>query len=583
MITLAHFTQLEFPIGLFIFLLGFAAGLAAAHARSWAVSMRTYPWAFGPTMMLALMFVSATARADVIISEIMYNPSGSDSNKEWVEIFNNGPTSVNLGGWVFEDIQDMNAATAIPSGTMLGPDQSLVLVGDATNFDTKWGTGINRIELGNFPALDNTPSATNEILAIKDKFGVVRDQVNYDSGKGWPLNVNCCTNGPSIYVLPEFLTSSGNDIGSNWSHSTPLIDGSSYSLASPSLEKASPGIVATEPTVFPAFTPSPDAAWSMVVFPDTQYYVNTPDQAFMPFFVDMAEWVRDNRDAFNIQVVLHEGDIVNRNSDESPGSGENPSTLQWQNAQAAMGILNGEVPYIFAMGNHDVGISDARSEPENRTTRFNDFFPPSDNPLVDPLQGGILKGVMVSDHLENAYFEVTAPDGRQLLIVSLAWDPLTEQLSWANQIVSQSKYDAHTAILHIHTYLESDDIRNSDGEIAWNELVKANGNFEMVFNGHVPGDGAGYLVSTGVEGNQVHQMAFNTQSEGNGGNGWIRVLEFLEDGQTVRVRTYSPSLGYIRDDAANEFMFELTRISHGESRKGDFSRFLDAGLGQSLR
>ena len=30
---------------------------------------------------------------------------------------------------------------------------------------------------------------------------------------------------------------------------------------------------------------------------------------------------------------------------------------------------------------------------------------------------------------------------------------------------------------------------------------------------------------------------------GNGGDGWLRILEFLPDGKTVKVRTYSPLFG----------------------------------------
>lgn len=60
-------------------------GLYLADAYRWVVPMGTDPWAFGPTIMLVLMSVSVTVRADVIIGEIMYNPSGSDSNKEWVK------------------------------------------------------------------------------------------------------------------------------------------------------------------------------------------------------------------------------------------------------------------------------------------------------------------------------------------------------------------------------------------------------------------------------------------------------------------------------------------------------------------
>ena len=31
--------------------------------------------------------------------------------------------------------------------------------------------------------------------------------------------------------------------------------------------------------------------------------------------------------------------------------------------------------------------------------------------------------------------------------------------------------------------------------------------------------------------------------EGNGGDGWLRILEFLPDGKTVKVSTYSPLFG----------------------------------------
>lgn len=275
--------------------------------------------------------------------------------------------------------------------------------------------------------------------------------------------------------------------------------------------------------------------------------------------------VRDNRDEFNIQVVLQEGDIVNRNNDENPDAGENPSTLQWQNAQAAIGILNGEVPYVLAVGNHDVGTTNAQDD----TTRLNEFFSASDNPLNDPAQGGILKGVLQAGHLENAYYELTASDGRELLIFSLAWDAQPQTLNWANQVAGQSKFEEHTAILLVHNYLGNDGNRNSDGEYLWNEFVSENENFEFVFNGHVGGDGTGYLLSTGDEGNQVHQMVFNTQFEGNGGNGWIRVIEFMEDGKTVRVRTYSPTFGYIREDIENAFTFEISELDFNSA---DFDR-----------
>ena len=522
-----------------------------------------------PLGALALLttLLSASAVAEVLISEIMYNPDGYDVgtgfNKEWVEIFNTGTGTVDLSGWYLEDIQDSDASLPLPNGTLLDPGEALVLTPHAATFDLRWGTRarrIKRIELSTFPSLANDPSAATEILALKDDVGIIRDIVNYDDEGSWPMDVE---DGPSIYVLPDSLSTSGNNDGANWFSSTPGVDGAFYNEQSPFGEKGSPGFVATETTVFPHFTPSPDASWSMVVFPDTQNYVKT--QAHLPLFFDMAEWVRDNRDDFNIQLVLLEGDIVNRNRNESPPNGENPSTLQWQNAKSVMSTLDGVVPYIMSAGNHDYGINDS----EDRSTRLNEFFSASDNSLVDPAQSGILKGLQVPGHLENAYYEMTAPDGRKLLIFSFGWDPQQAQLNWANQVAGQSKYDDFTVILLTHDYLNSNDLRSMQGDTFWEELVKRHGNFEMAFNGHVGADGTAYLASTGDAGNQVHQMLFNTQFEGNGGNGWIRLLEFLDDGTTVRARTYSPTFGFIREDTENGFTFTLTPL---DFEPADFTR-----------
>jgi hypothetical protein len=193
--------------------------------------------------------------------------------------------------------------------------------------------------------------------------------------------------------------------------------------------------------------------------------------------------------------------------------------------------------------------------------------------LVDPAKGGILKGYKEPGKLENAYFELNAPDGRKLLIFALEFWPRQSTVAWANQIASLSMYQDHTAVLLTHSYMNSNGQRananpdnygvggdSNDGEQLWQELVKLHGNFEMTFSGHVGGDGVAYLRSIGNEGNAVHQMLLNTQFETSGGNGWFRMLEFLDDGTTVRVRTYSPFLDLYRTDAANDYYIQLSPL-----------------------
>ncbi len=517
-------------------------------------------------------------RAEVIVSEIMYNPQGTDRDdttappvdREWVELYNAGSTAVNIGGWQFGDSQDGDWATPFPAGTMIGASQALVVTGDATSFDNEWGTGINRIQVGNFPVLANSPSPTNETAAIRDNTGVIRDSVNFDQNfnqsNGWPkINGD---DGQSIYLLPQALNSSANDIGSNWRPSTWGLYGAKFRSADGE-NHASPGYVATVPQT--PFAPSPDAAWSMVIMPDTQNYVKWAE--YQPLLNQMTTWIRDHRDQYKIQVVLQEGDIVNNNDTNNPTSGDQTSTQQWQAAQAGMFILNGHVPYIMAAGNHDFGTTNA----QNRDTMINNYFKPTDNPLVDPALGGMLQGEMTSGDVSNAYYAFTAPDDRKMLIFSLEWEPRPAVVTWANQIAAMPQYADYTAVLLTHNYLQANNTRSTttnvagdaSGETLWQSLIKPNSNFQMVFNGHFGGDGAGYLESTDNAGVVVHQMFENTQFETMGGDGWMRLVEFLNDGTTVRVRTYSPLLDLYRTDPALDFEFQLEALPQVA---GDYNR-----------
>ena len=95
-------------------------------------------------------------------------------------------------------------------------------------------------------------------------------------------------------------------------------------------------------------------------------------------------------------------------------------------------------------------------------------------------------------------------------------------------------------------------------------------NIQLVVCGHI--SGRGFRTDRNDAGRDVHQMLFDAQSmgggyEGNGGDGWLRLLEFDPDGVTVRVKTFSP-LFWIspasRDrawmnDAEDEFTFRFSK------------------------
>lgn len=68
----------------------------------------------------------------IIINELFPNPSGSDS-QEWIEIFNQGNSAVDLSGWQIDDREEGSNAYTIPFGTLIDPGQYLVFYHTETN------------------------------------------------------------------------------------------------------------------------------------------------------------------------------------------------------------------------------------------------------------------------------------------------------------------------------------------------------------------------------------------------------------------------------------------------------------------
>jgi len=295
--------------------------------------------------------------------------------------------------------------------------------------------------------------------------------------------------------------------------------------------------------------PPPPAvvSWSMVVLADTH------GQAYFP---GMTQWIADNKDTRKIKVMLHNGDMVNTNS-----------VSEWEFSKAAMTTLDGEVPYMINVGNHEYGEG---YDLHDRNTLMGNYFALADNSLNNSPTGGIVTVERVPGDLANTYSTFTAPDGRKMLVFSLEFGPRQEVVDWANSIASLPEYEDHTAVLSTHAYMDlvsqggrestrwnpnqyGDDVH--DGEELWDELVSVNGNFEMTFNGHYIG-AVDYQASVGDDGNTVHEMVHNRQHEA---YGYLRLLEFLDDGKTVQVRTLRTD-GVWLTDSANQFQFELTLV-----------------------
>ncbi|MBN1845546.1 MAG: metallophosphoesterase [Sedimentisphaerales bacterium] len=278
-----------------------------------------------------------------------------------------------------------------------------------------------------------------------------------------------------------------------------------------------------------------DGSWTLVLLPDTQNY----SQHYPGIFLAQTAWIVQNRDKRNIRFVLQLGDITNNNT-----------IKHWENARLALSLMDQRVPYAFCPGNHDYGPNGNAS---TRETLMNEYLP-YETYAAWPTFGAARE----PGKMDNTYHCFEA-GGQAWIVLALEWGPRDSTIAWARQVMAD--HPGRKGILITHAYLNNNDRRYdhqdsvnpqlynphlystpggvNDGQELWDKLVNRC-DFTFVFNGHVLGDGTGYRADRNARGKNVHQMLANYQMRELGGEGYLRLLEFLPDGRTVQVKTYSP-------------------------------------------
>ena len=313
--------------------------------------------------------------------------------------------------------------------------------------------------------------------------------------------------------------------------------------------------------------PEQKGSWSLVMVPDLQNYVKWGRN--QPIMDLMMAWIADNIDTLNIKMVMGVGDLIeNDEKITTDDDGDQTTRSQWQAVSSAFAKLDGKVPYIAATGNHDYTIDKAG----NRSSHYSEFFTPDKNHLNQKILVQNTRNEQGRPTLENAAYEIKGLNGKDYLFMTVEDGPRDTVLAWAKKVTALEQYKNHRVILSTHEYLSTKDVRTTEeitwlywepyninnviqkssrikvphsnnGEQIWKKLVEPSSNIEMVLCGHLSGEG--YRVDKNQAGKPVHQILLDAQSMGggNGGDGWLRILEFFPDGKTVRVKTFSPLFG----------------------------------------
>ena len=284
----------------------------------------------------------------------------------------------------------------------------------------------------------------------------------------------------------------------------------------------------------PAAPTSPlDPSFSIVLFPDTQFYsagVVNPEA-----FRAQGRWVADHAADRRIAAVIGLGDIVN-----------SPREAEWARADDAFRPLeSAQIPYVGIIGNHDYDSLGRQRDSRSFNAHFG----------LARYQGFAWFGwsSYPQGSADNSYFSFTAFEQRYL-VLCLEVVPRDSALEWAQGVLDANR--SASVIVATHAYLDDlgrqlTDVSTSitlgaagmgleadnNGAELWEKLISRNPQIILVVCGHaVPR----WRVDMNHYGAPVPQIMADYQSDGGGGSGKLRILDFHPAIGTIENITYSP-------------------------------------------
>jgi hypothetical protein len=301
--------------------------------------------------------------------------------------------------------------------------------------------------------------------------------------------------------------------------------------------------------------------FTIVALPDPQNY----SDLFPEIYLAQTEWIAANAGERNIVFVSHMGDFVNNHDDDR----------QWDNAEEAMDVLeSANIPWAGIPGNHEFLYGE---EPDDfSASRYRARFGPQ------RFAGkSWYKGASPSE-LSN-YQVIDVGEGSKMLFLHLNLETPASELAWAQGVLNANR--DKPVFLTTHRYLQDaesytggvplvasgrfpeiwytfEPLYLPDGlktEVFFSSFVKANKNIFLVHCGHF--DAEFRQSSTNNYGLVVHEILADYQDGPNGGDGWMRLLEFRPDQGEIFVQTFSPSRnngnGEFRTGSVSQFFLSV--------------------------
>ncbi|UCE18314.1 MAG: T9SS type A sorting domain-containing protein [Gemmatimonadota bacterium] len=271
--------------------------------------------------------------------------------------------------------------------------------------------------------------------------------------------------------------------------------------------------------------------FTIIGLPDTQYYTGNLFGGNPDIFQAQTRWIVDHVDSLNIVLVAHLGDVVEfgfrstewRRADEAMRILENPHTT---------GLADG-IPYGIAVGNHDQPFK-----------LYNQYFG------TGRFSGRHYYGGHFG-YDNNNHFALFSVSGLSFIVIFFEYTITSGSpvLSWADSLLNT--YSVRRAlVVHHSAAIGEGHPPTEKGEIIY-EALKHHSNFFLMLCGHWGTEE--WRGQETYDGNTVYSLVSDYQGRRNGGDGWLRIMEFSPDNNEIRVKTYSPTLNEFETDENSQF------------------------------
>ena len=120
---------------------------------------------------------------DVVINEVVFNPTGTDQGNEWVELYNTDTETINLAGWTLTD-EDAGTVMEMPSDVSLPAGAFLLWYVDASGAnDTDFSDGTGTIYSGTATtvSLTNTNDQVSLYASTTRDANTIQDFMQYST------------------------------------------------------------------------------------------------------------------------------------------------------------------------------------------------------------------------------------------------------------------------------------------------------------------------------------------------------------------------------------------------------------------